>query len=880
MKKQIQLHIIIVSIAMLMAPLAFGADTAGDTQKSSSISQVSEEREVVVRPAPKRSGEREVVVRPVEAVEISSETSPSGQTEIKTTGIAEEDLDAQVIPPMSPIEKLSESASEKKDSEAGPLGPQVPQKKSLPEDQTIAVGAEAAQRNIVENIEVRGNQIISSGTILSKIRIKRGDPLLQETINDDIKRLYTSGFFQDIKVDVVKESPGRYRLIFTVDEKPVVRQIIIEGNESISEGKIRKEIHLIEGQIYDPKAVKEGVVAIRNLYQNKGYKFVEVKSELDVNDYTKEAVLYVLIDEGQKYQIKKVNFEGNHAFTGRQLRGLMRTKARFLLLLRTGVFHEDHFQNDLEKIRAFYIRNGFADVRLEPKFDYDRESKQMVITIQVEEGQVYHAGDIRIQGNVLYPESEIWEVLSMLPGDVYSQIALNDDIQAIQKFYFYQGYIAAQINPEIRFNRETSKVDIVYNIFEGDLFFVNKIKIRGNTKTKDMVIRRELRIRPGEKFDGQKVDRSKERLNNLGYFEDVAFETEEPEGITEPNVRDIIFKVKERQTGQISFGGGISSVEALIGFAEVSQNNFDLFNWPTFTGGGQRVFVRGRIGTKTLDIDFGFTEPYLFGMPYSYDLRMYATKFEKINVDYDDERIGFSNTFGHEFTEYIFGSTGLKLERVKLTDIDDDADPAVTENGTENYAVTGHATLVHDTRNNRQNPKRGHYLSLTSKITLGDASYYSFDFSFHKYWTLFRRHLLESKTRVGVSDKLGSNPSVPIWDRFYAGGIGSVRGYGYQRVGPKGQNGNPIGGECLVVQNIDYSFPIINNFKGVVFFDIGNVGPDSFDFFKDGLAVTAGPGIKINTPIGPMAFYYGYPLFNGDPDHKNGRFEFSIARAF
>jgi outer membrane protein insertion porin family len=878
----IRVRIKVLFVSFLITLLSFqGVVFSQDsTQKNEEISKTSD-RDVIVRPAPKREETRPVTVRKPPEVKQSSAASQQTEAEARLNAEAQAvaDADEAIEAAASPKIVEEEEIGKKTDGTVKDvLGPGVPAKRRAP-DEGIAV-EEGRAKNIVSDIEVRGNRIISSGTILNKIKIRRGDPLLQATINDDIKRLYASGFFQDIKVDIIQEAPDQFRVVFTVDEKPIVRQIIIEGNESISEGKLRKEIHLIEGQILDPKIIKEGEVAIRELYKNKGFKFVEVKSEVDMNEYSREAILYILIDEGQKFQIKKVNFEGNHAFSSKKLYGLMRTKSRFIILLRTGVFHEDHFQNDIEKIRSFYILNGYADVRIEPRFDYDREEKKMTITLMIEEGQIYTAGDIRIEGNVLFPESEIWEVLSMLPGDIYSQIALNDDLQAISRFYFYQGYITAQADPDIRFNRDTGKVDIVYHIQEGDLFFVNKVKVRGNTKTKDMVIRRELRVRPGEKFDGRAVDRSKERLESLGYFEEVEFETEEPEDATAPNVRDVIFKVKERQTGQLSFGGGISSVETLIGFAEISQNNFDLLNWPTFTGGGQSVFLRGRIGTKTRDLDFGFTEPYLFNRPWSYSMRLYDTYEKANNVDWNEERLGNSNDFGHQFTEYISGSIGITAERVWIKDVEDGADPQILENGDTNNLAKGRLGIVHDTRNNRLNPKRGHYFSATSEIVGGDSQYYSLFMSFAKYWTLFRTHILESRTRIGFSDSLPGTISVPVFDRYYAGGIGTVRGYGFRRVGPKGVNGNPIGGQGMLIQNIDYTFPIINNFKGVFFVDIGNVTADAFDIVSGDFVITTGPGIKINTPIGPMAFYYGYPISNADPEHSNGRFEFSIAKSF
>ena len=280
----------------------------------------------------------------------------------------------------------------------------------------------------VVEVEVRGNQIISTNTILSKMKLRKGETLVQETINDYINRLYATDFFQEIQMEIEERADG-YKLIVVVTEKPIVREIIFEGATVFKEDKLRKELKILEGQILDRKAVKEGVEAIRKLYGDKAFRFVDIQSEVNVNPATKEATVRIKIAEGKKYKIKSVDFEGVKAFKPKKLRRLMRTKAKGLL--RSGVFKESFFQQDLERVRLFYQQEGYLDVKVDADFDYKPQEQRIFIRILVEEGQHYVTGEVKIQGNQLFPESEIWQELEMLPGLTYSQYYLSKDVQPL-----------------------------------------------------------------------------------------------------------------------------------------------------------------------------------------------------------------------------------------------------------------------------------------------------------------------------------------------------------------------------------------------------------------------------------------------------------------
>lgn len=735
---------------------------------------------------------------------------------------------------------------------------------------------------VVTGVEIRGNSIVSTNTILSKLKTQKGAPLVQETINEDLKRLYATGFFEDIKVEVV-ENPEGYTLAVAVIEKPIVKKIVFQGFGAFKEEKIRKEFKMIEGQILDRKAVKAGAENLRKLYRDKGYRFMDVSTDVDINYLTKEATVMVQIREGTKYRIKGVRFEGVKSFSPRKLQKMMKTKSRAVWLLRSGVFKPAHFDKDLERVRLFYQQEGFLDAKVASDFEYDDKKQQIFVKMMVEEGNRYETGEIKIEGSRLFPESEIWQELEMLPGTTFSQYYLAKDVDKIREFYHRRGYMDTRIIPDTRLNKATNKVDVAYTLEEGDLYFVEKVAVRGNTKTKDLVIRRELRIRPGDRFDGDKIQKSKQRLDNLGYFEEVTYDTEPSQ--TAPNRKDLIFRVKEKRTGELSFGGGVSSVDSFVGFVQLSQKNFDLLNWPRFTGGGQSVSLDGRFGTINQQYNFNFTEPYVFNKPFSFSQDLFHIRRDDKRLDFDEQRTGFSSTFSKEFKDIFRVGTGYTLERVNLDEISDDAPKTVRDFEGKNWLSRIRLFNTLDTRDNIFNPTKGIHATLSGDLVGsflgGDQDFYMLQTSITKYWNLFKKHVLETRFRLGTSQEFGDSDEVPIFDRFYAGGLGTVRGFNSRRVGPV-EAGNPVGGQTMMLANAEYTVPVLrlDAFRFAFFVDAGQVSRDSYDINFGDISISIGPGLKIKTPIGPIAFYYGFPLANKDTEDRNGRFEFSLSRGF
>ncbi|MBU1862962.1 MAG: outer membrane protein assembly factor BamA [Candidatus Omnitrophica bacterium] len=731
----------------------------------------------------------------------------------------------------------------------------------------------------VSDVVVTGNYIVSSNTIINKIQTQKGNELSHDVINEDIKRLYGTGYFQDVRFDLIPDGTN-FSVVVVVDEKSVVEKIIIQGNETIKETTLQKVLGSKEGQILDPHVLKGDIAKIRKKYLDKGFKFVSIDSDIQVDKRTKAATVTIIIDEGQKFKITDIRFDGATAFKTHFLKKRMKTKKRALWLWRTGVFKEKNFQADIERLTYLYQKEGYLDVAMAPEYEYAKKDNTMVIVIVVDEGKQYITGDVQIVGNRIFVESEIWGKLEMLPGEVYSQVRMQNELDSLRRFYFERGYINARIDPETNLNKATGRVDIKYKIIEGDLYFVDKVSIRGNTKTKDTVIRRELRVRPGEQFDGEKLEYSKTRLNNLGFFEEVSYETEPG---TAADKRDVVFNVTEKQTGELSFGAGISSIDQFMGFSEIAQRNFDIMKWPRLTGGGQSVSLKARVGSVTRDLDFTFVEPYILNKPVSMGINVYNWEREGNNLDFDTRRRGIGLTFGKNFSDRVKGFVGYTIESVKLTDISADAHADVLASGEENTLSRVKTGIVYDSRDNVFTPTAGWYLSSSAEmiggVVGGDQDYYNLQAGATKFYSFKKDHVFEFRNRVGFTNDFGDSSQVPVFDRFFAGGLGTVRGYNYRRVGPTG-GGDPIGGESLFLSSLEYVFPLIENFKGTAFIDVGHVNYEFFKMDTGDIAVSIGPGLRVNTPLGPITFYYGFPVANKDDKDKNGRFEFNLSRGF
>jgi len=751
----------------------------------------------------------------------------------------------------------------------------------------------AAEEDVVEKgqdkvtaIEVRGNKSISSNIIISKMKTRIGSTLSENVISDDLKRLYLLGYFSDINIDTEPYKDG-VKLIIEVTEKLIIESISISGITRYRhlKEKIQDTIKSKKGQYLDYPTLREDTEAIKELYGKKGFIDTDVKYEVKTDEKTNKAKVKFRINEGHRVSIKFISFVGNKTFSYKRLMKIIKTRPAWLF--GAGILRDEVLEEDMERLRSFYRREGFPDVKVDYTVDFGTYRRAVFVTITIDEGKRYFVGSIKIKGNRVFSDDEIMQKLeSCLPGKVYNEEAKQRDVMRIQGMYFDKGYIFAKVRDVSAIDEETGKVNITYNIIENEVAYVRRINIRGNVKTKDVVIRRELRIKPGDRFDGEKLRRSKERLHNLGFFEEISYDTEPTD---EPNKRDLVVEVKEAKTGSFSFGGGYSTAEEFVGFIEIEQKNFDWRNFPYFTGAGQDLRVRAEMGTITNLFDLSFTEPWLFDYPVSFGFDVYKTEQDResdVGYGYDQKKKGGRLRLGREFSEYLRGNVIYRIDMIDLTDVTPNATADLkTEEGKNTISSVAFG-LTRDTRDSVFEPTRGYVLAETFEVAGGafggDKDFMKLIARGSKYFPLPLKAVLEFRLRVGIADAYGDSEKIPIYERFFAGGANSIRGYNERKVGPIDTvSEDPLGGEALLVGNVEYLYPLSDFLKAAAFYDIGNVWQKVGHIGRGEFKSSVGLGLRIKTPIGPIKLDYGYPLsVEAGEEDKEGKFHFSISHGF
>ncbi len=751
----------------------------------------------------------------------------------------------------------------------------------------------------VTAIEVQGNKSISTNVIVSKMKTRIGSPYQETIISDDLKRLYLLGFFSDIKIDTQAYKDG-LKVILNVVERPIIDKISFSGINRITmkSEKLKQQLKSKESQYLDYPSLSEDVRTLKKMYEKMGYSQADITYKVELNAETNKAAVNFNVAEGQKVRIKDIIIQGNTSFASSRILKLLKTKRAWFF--NAGVLKDEVLKEDMERVKSFYQREGYTDVVVENEVNPDaKQAYLLYVTIRIIEGKKYLVGSVIVQGNQDIAEKAILSRLSeCVTGKVFSADAMKKDITSIQGLYFDRGYISAQVQESTIVNSDTGRVDITYSIIENQIVYVDKIKVRGNIKTKDVVIRREMRIHPGERFDGEKLRRSKERLTNSGFFEEVSYDTEDTQT---PNKKNLVVDVKESKTGAFSFGGGYSTVDQFVGFVEVEQKNFDWKNWPYFTGAGQDLKVRASIGNLSNGFDLSFTEPWMFDYPVSFGFDLYRRTHDRdtdTGYGYDEKVTGGDIRLGKEISEYLRGDIMYRLDEVDLSSPSDPNDTTLTEEMGSNLISSISPGLTYDSRDNIFDTRKGNYLTARFDFAGGplggDKNFTKFEGRASHYFPMPRGAVLEVRGRLGLAQPYGSTDNIPIYERFFAGGAYTIRGYEERKVGPvsSGSDHDPIGGASMAIGNIEYTYPLFSFLKVAAFFDAGNVWEKIGDMFSNkdangvndsgGIKSSVGLGLRIKTPIGPIMLDYGIPFDKepGESDKKSGQFHFSASHGF
>ena len=771
---------------------------------------------------------------------------------------------------------------------------------------------------LVKEVEIRhvGPVPISDSVILANIQTKAGQQTTRTALGQDVRSLYATGYFTNVHV-AQEDVEGGVKVLFTVQGKAKIKEIIIQGNEKIKASKIRKEMELKVGEPLDERKVVLGQRKVEEYYEKAGYEQAKIRYDISIDQQTGQGVVTFHITEGPRVAIIDITFVGNDHFPKAKLQKQMKTKRKWWLswIVRTNVMKKEQWQDDLESLRDFYRNEGFIDIAIKDvKFDYVTPT-EMYVRMTLIEGKQYQVGHLDIRGNQLFPSAGIRAGLKMTEGKTFGPKSLEKDMEAIRDFYGAKGYIDTQITPVKQANVETGRMDIVYEIVEGDISYLSKINIRGNTKTKDKVIRREMAVKPGDVFDMVKVKRSKERLQNMGYFSKV---NTIPEPTDVPGHKDLAIEVEEQRTGQLVFGAGFSSVDSLVGFAEVSQGNFDIFNPPFFTGGGQKARFRVQLGTQRQDYILSFVEPWFMDKRLSLGFDMFRTvdQYSSYNGIYTESHTGFDVHLTKDIAPFTYARVQYGYQVVSYnpgigSSFDLWGNPTTTpvsslplyfQNIMGDVSESAlSTTITRDTRDSVFLTTRGNKTELSTKVTggplRGQAEVYKVELRSQQYipipmtWpTLDKKHVLLLAGGTGMVNSFGGANNVPLFERFFLGGPNNLRGFRYRMVSPKdasvdGVNSpnpnEPIGGDTYGWGTIEYTIPIIEKVRFAVFYDAGFVNANAFDFRPAGYNDDFGFGIRLDLPIGPIRFDYGIPI-TADPYNKRsgGQFNFNIGYQF
>jgi len=731
----------------------------------------------------------------------------------------------------------------------------------------------------VHDIIIRGSQNISPDLVLSQIRLKRGDPFESAVLNEDLRRLYSLGYFSDITVQLDELDEG-VDIIFSVKEKLTVTAIIISGNDRFRTKKLMREITLLEGSVLNQSIVQSDVNHLKAYYEKKGHSSVIIQAEIDADPETQSAMVTYAIEEGPRVKIRSIGIEGNDGIRNKVFLKAMKTKKSGIF--QSGYMKRDVFQMDLDSMIRHYRDQGYINARILKVDESESEDKKFLdIVIVVEEGYVHYIGEVRVSGHVLFPEEDIRESITVKAGNVYNLTTVSESIGNIEGFYGDRGYIYAKVDLFTKIDEETHSINLEFRISENEKTYIENIIIRGNAKTKDIVIRRNITLKPLDTFDGGELSKSQERLLKMEYFEDVRMNIE-PGSM--PNHENLVVDVVEKKTGNLSFGAGYSTIENLIGFVEMTQTNFDIGNFPSFIGGGQRLRLRAEIGRRRRDYEVNFVEPWLFNYPVLFGLDLFNRDF--FRDDFDERRTGGAVRLGKALGQYNYISARYKIENVKIDDFSIDASPVILAEGGTTLLSSLTVTLSRNTTNSGTFPTRGYSTSFSTEIMGGplggDVEYLKYNFAAQKYYSFIEKQVLELSLNLGTIQTYGASDRVPIFERYFAGG-NNLRGFGFRQVGPRDAASNPIGGNTILLASAEYSFPLYKDvIRGAVFYDTGNVYEDEFAWNLGSLVSGTGVGVRVKTPFGPMKLDYAWVLDDDerDLDADSARWHFGVGKLF
>jgi outer membrane protein insertion porin family len=739
-----------------------------------------------------------------------------------------------------------------------------------------------------------GNRRVESQAIERALKNKVGAIFNPELTSEDLRSLWGLRYFSDIQL-LIQRTPRGIVYLVRVVERPAVREVRLQGNEELSKDDFKEAIDIKAHSILDLDVVRQNEKKIQEKYIEKGFFLAEVKARIEPVPESNEVDVVFVIREHAKVLVKEINFLGVSKVPVDELKGSMFTREGGYLSFLTGegTYREEIFQRDLTILQAAYYDRGFIHVKVDkPSVTISADKRFIFITIKVEEGEVYKIGKLDFSGDLLVPKQKLHSLMSSREGEVFNRSKLSKDIQAITDIYYDEGYAYANITPVTQVEEENRIVDLTFEIQKGKQVYIERIDIAGNSKTRDKVIRRELRIYEGELFSGTGLRRSKERVTALGFFETV--EVQHKPGSDDSKVV-VQVDVKEKATGTFQVGLGFSNVENFIFTAQIAQNN--LLGW------GQTASLSAQISSLRSFFQFSYFDPYFLDTNYLFSLDIF-----RIQADYGGflrDSTGGDINLGYRFLEDGTVNLTYTREYVRVEPSRSFATiPLANRLRRSGTTSSLRLSLQWDRRDNRLFPSRGHLLFGSAELApsfLGSTFLFARYNAYARYYRpLFWGFVFKVNATLGYIQTLDANSPVPISELFYLGGINSIRGYPLRTISPTvlvPRSGDPlalvdafpVGGNKQAIFNFELEFPIIEKvgIKGVLFYDAGNAFATNANFFQDrqyklplGMFHSVGFGFRWFSPIGPLRFEWGFPLNRRLDIDQPVQFEFTIGNFF
>ena len=757
-------------------------------------------------------------------------------------------------------------------------------------------------------VEFDGFKSVSEEFVFSNVQLRRGMNYNTALVDQSIRTLYGTGHFEFVEVKVENSDDGSVDVIFEVIPKYTIERITYSGNQKYKEGRLSSKAELEAGVPLDEYQVSEAADKVEAYYVKKGYPDVTVDYRIQRNEATGYAVVLFDIDEGSNVKIKGLLFEGNSVIEDKELAEVLETQQTDWLswLTGSGRFDEVKFKEDLELLRIYYRNQGYLDVVIDADdvvLDF-KADEQLYITIPVTEGELYTVGKLSIDNATIFTTSELLGAVETASNDPFSPEKVDAAASAVREYYTSRGYLDAGVRAERVPNMNTRAIDVIFRVRESEKFYVESIKVEGNTITKTRVIIRELALRPGDVFDLKRMATSENRLRNTRYFGDVRMN---PEATNVPGRRDLSVTVSEGRTGNFTFGAGFGSVESAVVYFELTQGNFDLFNYRSgFRGDGQKFRFRASLGSTSNEVLIAFEEPWLFEQRLAFGVELFRTESDYNSSDYNELRTGFELYLRRRLFELVEARMSYRFEMVEIFDVDfgtsnpsqlDRSDGSRPDDGIADVyqAADGETdivskiglSLLRDTRNSLMFTRSGNRTTLSSELAGigGDVNYLKLEARTAQFIPTFDKYdqTLSIIGRIGTASPYGDSADVPFYDRFYLGGPDSLRGFEHRDVGPRDSDDaeEAVGGNSYGMLSFEYGFRLAEPLGLVAFYDWGFVNESDYDFSPSGYASNWGIGARIILMGSPLKLDLGFPLTVPDNAKDNGaQFNFSFGTRF